>query len=398
MAGLYFHFPGINKMKTVETEVQSSAPEQNKVSFWGELSGSIGDLGTFLPYVLGAISVAGFNPASIFTGFGLFYIFCGWFYKIPMAVQPMKAASAAVLVHQLTPGEVAAAGLITGAVLLVLGLSGLIDFIARLTPPVVISGIQVGLGLSLAMLGVKMIGKDPLLGWPILVLMLFFLQSRRFPAAIMAVAAGIALNFLLHPELAFPSISIGLHFPGITLPAAADFHRGFFLAALPQLPLTLANAVLVTTAVARELFGDRAARVQDRNLCMTMGAANLLAAPMGGYMMCHGSGGVAAHYRFGGRTKRTAYIIGFMLLASGLFLGSDGAKVFALIPEAALGCLLFYSGIDLASAAKHVKQRHEFFLVLAVAALALATNPAVAFVAGFILAKGIEKGWIRWHK
>jgi hypothetical protein len=56
-------------MKTVETEVQSSAPEQNKVSFWGELSGSIGDLGTFLPYVLGAISVAGFNPASIFNHF-----------------------------------------------------------------------------------------------------------------------------------------------------------------------------------------------------------------------------------------------------------------------------------------------------------------------------------------
>lgn len=382
-------------MKNLTTKVRSSKLKQNKVSFLGELSGSIGDLGTFLPYVLGAISVAGFNPASIFTGFGLFYLFCGWFYKIPMAVQPMKAASAAVLVHQLTPGEVAAAGLITGAVLLVLGLTGLIDCLARLTPPGVISGIQVGLGLSLAMLGVKMIGKDPLLGWPILILMLFFLQSRRFPAAIMAVAAGIALNFLLHPELVFPSISIGLHFPGITLPAAADFHRGFFLAALPQLPLTLANAVLVTTAVAQELFGDRAARVQDRNLCMTMGAANLLAAPLGGYMMCHGSGGVAAHYRFGGRTKQTAYIIGIMLLTCGIFLGSDSAKVFALIPEAALGCLLFYSGIDLASAAKHIKQRREFFLVLAVAALSLATNPAIAFIAGFILAKGIEKGWLR---
>lgn len=403
-------------MKELERSDFKAARE--KVNILGELSGSIGDLGTFLPYILGAIAVAGFNPASIFTGFGLFYIFCGWFYNIPMAVQPMKVASAAVLIHNLTPGEVAAAGLIIGAVLLVLGLTGLIDYLARVTPPGVVGGIQAGLGLSLAILGVKMIIKDPFLGWTVLIIMLPLLKSRRFPAAIMGVLAGVILNFVLHPGLAVPSISIGLHLPGLTLPAAADFNRGFFLAVLPQLPLTLANAVLVTTAISHELFGSRADRVTDRNLCLTMGAANLLSAPFGGYMMCHGSGGVAAHYRFGGRTKNTAYIIGLVLLIFGLFLGSDGAKVFALIPEAALGCLLFYSGVDLASAVKikqrekqgdggaasdgkqgdggaASRQRRELFLIFFVAALSLATNPAVAFIAGFILAKGIEKKWFK---
>ncbi|HPU02147.1 MAG TPA: putative sulfate/molybdate transporter [Bacillota bacterium] len=369
--------------------------EKKRINFLGELSGSIGDLGTFLPYILGAISVAGFNPASIFTGFGLFYIFSGWFYNIPMAVQPMKAASAAVLLHNLTPGEVAAAGLITGAALLLLALTGLIEYIGRITPRAVISGIQVGLGLSLAVLGVKMIVTEPLIGWPILLLMLPLLKSRRFPAAIAAVLAGIALNFLLHPGQPLPAISPGIYLPQISLPAAADFNRGFFLAALPQLPLTLANAVLVTTAISRELFGERAARVNNRNLCLTMGAANLIAAPFGGYMMCHGSGGVAAHHRFGGRTKYTAYIIGAFLLAIGLFLGKDGTGIFTLIPEAALGCLLFYSGIDLAAAAKHIGERSEFFVILAVAALSLALNPAVAFIAGFILAKGLEKKWIK---
>lgn len=382
-------------VQALAAEPENSKRKRKKVNFLGEVSGSIGDLGTFLPYVLGAISMAGFNPASIFAGFGLFYIFCGWFYKIPMAVQPMKAASAAVLVHQLTPGEVAAAGLIVGLVLLVLGATGLIESIARITPRGVISGIQVGLGLSLAILGVKMISNDALLGWTILVLMLPLLKSRRFPAAIMAVLVGTALNFLLHPGQVLPSISLGIHIPSITLPAAADFNRGFFLAALPQLPLTLTNAVLVTTAVSHELFGDRAARVKDKNLCITMGAANLLSAPLGGYMMCHGSGGVAAHHRFGGRTKYTPYIIGFMLLAAGIFLGSDSAKIFALIPEAALGCLLFYSGVDLASAAKGVEKRSEFFVIITVAALVLATNPAIAFIAGFILAKGMEKKWIK---
>jgi SulP family sulfate permease len=361
----------------------------------GELSGSIGDLGTFLPYILGAISIAGFNPASIFSGFGLFYIFCGWFYQIPMAVQPMKAASAAVLLHHLTPGEVAAAGLITGVVLLLLGLTGLIDFIGRITPPAVISGIQVGLGISLAVLGVKLIITEPLIGWPILVLMLPFLKSKRFPAAIVAVLVGVVLGFLLHPGQSLPVISLGIHLPEISLPAATNFKRGFFLAALPQLPLTLANAVLVTTALSRELFCTRAAKVSNRNLCLTMGAANLLSAPLGGYMMCHGGGGVAAHYSFGGRTKYTSYIIGGALLTIGLFLGSEGAKIFALIPEAALGCLLFYSGVDLASAAKHTEVKQEFYVILAVAVFSLAINPAVAFIAGFILARGIEKTWIQ---
>ena len=37
-----------------------------------------------------------------------------------MAVQPMKAASAAVLIAGITPGEVAAGGLVMGLVLLLL--------------------------------------------------------------------------------------------------------------------------------------------------------------------------------------------------------------------------------------------------------------------------------------
>ena len=115
-------------------ESTSHTDRGQEKSLFGELSGALGDLGTFLPYVLGAVTVAGLNPASIFAGFGLFYIFCGWFYRIPMAVQPMKAASAAVLTYGITPGEVAAGGLVMGLVLLLLGLTGIVDLISRITP------------------------------------------------------------------------------------------------------------------------------------------------------------------------------------------------------------------------------------------------------------------------
>ena len=114
-----------------------------------ELSGSMGDLGTLLPHLLAVITVAGLSSTSVFMGFGLFYLFSGWFYGIPMAVQPMKAATAAILVQDLTVGEIAAAGIVIGAVLLIIGLSGLINWIARLTPDSVTGGIQVGLGISL---------------------------------------------------------------------------------------------------------------------------------------------------------------------------------------------------------------------------------------------------------
>ena len=68
-----------------------------------ELSGALGDLGTFLPHVLGAITVAGLSPVGVFVAFGLFYLGSGAFYGIPVAVQPMKAASPAVLIQGMTP-------------------------------------------------------------------------------------------------------------------------------------------------------------------------------------------------------------------------------------------------------------------------------------------------------
>jgi hypothetical protein len=56
----------------------------------GELAGACGDLGTFLPHVIGAITVAGLAPAGVLIGFAAFFIASGLFYGLPMAVQPMR--------------------------------------------------------------------------------------------------------------------------------------------------------------------------------------------------------------------------------------------------------------------------------------------------------------------
>ena len=71
---------------------------------------------------------------------------------------------------------------------------------------------------------------------------------------------------------------------------------------LPQLPLTLTNAVIVTALVCRDLFPATAARASERNLALSTGVANLVLAPLGAMPMCHGAGGVQAEHRFGART------------------------------------------------------------------------------------------------
>jgi len=121
----------------------------------GEVSGSLGDLGTFLPLIVGAITVVGMAPTGILTTFGLFYALSGAFYGVPMAVQPMKAASAAMLIEPMQPGAVARAGIVIGAFFLLIGATGVVSRLARILPTTIAAGLQLGLGLSLAGLGLR---------------------------------------------------------------------------------------------------------------------------------------------------------------------------------------------------------------------------------------------------
>src|SRR5438552_16956259 len=130
-----------------------------------EASGACGDLGTFIPHVIGAMTVAGLPPAGVLFGFGMFLISTGLFYGLPLPVQPMKAVSAVILTDGLRPGEVAAAGMMLGIVLLVLGLTGWIGRLARMIPQSVSAGLQLGLGLLMGILGIKLILETPGIGF-----------------------------------------------------------------------------------------------------------------------------------------------------------------------------------------------------------------------------------------
>jgi predicted benzoate:H+ symporter BenE len=362
----------------------------------GEVSGSLGDLGTFLPHIVGAITVVGMAPTGILTTFGLFYALSGAFYGVPMAVQPMKAASAAALIEPMEPGAIAGAGIVIGAFFLLLGATGAVSRLARALPTTIAAGLQLGLGLSLATLGVRLMEKQLWLGVVISAFMLLLMRYRRAPVALVAVIAGIIIGQVLGIAPSFPHLDFGLHLPQFVIPSWVQVVHGTQNAVLPQIPLTLTNAIIVTAAVSRQLFPREVHPVTERNLALTTGIGNLLAAPFGGYLMCHGAGGIAGHVRFGARTATAPVLIGLVFVLLGLGFGDSGYAILKTIPDAVLGGLLLFSGLELALSSKPQEYRDgDLFLVLLMAAISVALNPAAAFAVGLPLAYAFKRNWLR---
>jgi predicted benzoate:H+ symporter BenE len=348
-----------------------------------ELAGACGDLGTFLPHVIGAITVAGLAPAGILVGFGTFLVASGMTYGLPMAVQPMKAISAVLVTGHVGAGEVAAAGMLLGATLLVLGLTGSIGWLARAIPQSVSAGLQLGLGLSMGLLGLQLMWRTPWLGLAALGLVAGLMLLPRFPAApamlAAAVAAGLGTGAVHLPE----HVGFALSLPGLVLPTMEQLWRALELLVLPQLPLTLTNAVIVAALVCRDLFPARAGRASERNLALSSGCANLLLAPLGAMPMCHGAGGVQAQHRFGARTGLAPIFLGAVLLVLGLGFAGSAAALLALIPLPAVGALLLVAGGDLAISRRLFDARPSCYPVIVLAAAAtLLLNPAIGLIVG----------------
>ena len=211
-------------------------PVPRKSGLLGEVGGSFGDLGTFLPHVIGAMTVAGLAPQGVLLGFGIAFVGSGLFYGLPMPVQPMKAVSAVLLTGGLDAGEIAATGLLIGAFMLTLGVTGAIGVLARLIPQSVTAGLQLGLGLSMGMLGLDLLAQTLWFGLAVLVVLVALMQVPRCPAApltlLFAVGVGVAVGIVSVPE----AIPLGWRWPSIVVPSWHDAWQALQLTVIPQLP------------------------------------------------------------------------------------------------------------------------------------------------------------------
>jgi MFS superfamily sulfate permease-like transporter len=348
-----------------------------------ELSGALGDLGTLLPLMLGSIAVAGLVPLPVLAGSAVFYIATAACYRLPIPVQPMKAVAAVLLTAQLSPAALAASGVMLGAALLILGLTGWISRLARIVPQSVLAGLQLGLGLALALVSLDLMASAPLLAVVTIGIVLGLLLVPRAPSALIALAAAVVLAQVQDIPGMGAQILAPAAFELPAWPSRAELESAVSLFVLPQLCLTFTNAVLLTALLANDYFGEHAAHVTPRRLSVTSGLANLLLTPLGALPMCHGAGGLAAHYRFGARSGTAPLALGVALLAVALLPGGLGLALLAAIPAAALGALLMMAAGELALTRRLFDCRPSCWPVIAVTAgVTLWADPFWGLVAG----------------
>jgi SulP family sulfate permease len=368
-----------------------------------ELAGSLGDLGTLLPIVIGMILINRLSPTTVFLAFGLFYLMTGFYYRLPIPVQPLKAVGAIAIAYpnQITESVIGAGGILFGALLLVLSITGTVDRLAKLFTQPVVRGIQLALGLIFLKKGIELIvtqkvflsGVDGrlseypvnlVMGFMVFALVLILLDNRKLPAALAALVFGIIAGLALG-GFQGESISIGPTRIGLILPSLHDFWTAFIMLILPQVPLTIGNACVGTSDMCRSVFPDSPllSRTTAGRFALTMGLANLPAGLFGAVPMCHGTGGLAAHYRFGARTGGAPVIIGVFFVVLALALGDLGLAILALLPNSVLGVLLIFAGLELCPLVRSLQSNEEYFVALLIAGIALAVpNMAWAFGIG----------------
>lgn len=353
-----------------------------------ELSGGLGDLGTFIPLIAGITIVTGMDIGIILIFAGIFNIVTGIIFGQPIPVQPMKAIAVVAIAEQLLPAEIAAAGLISGAIVFLLGVSGSIKKIEKLIPKAIIRGIQLGIGIKLILKGISFITDSPTTGLDSIfvalflsVIVLVLKRYDQFPSALFLFIIGIIILFIVNDE-SISMIKFSMPHFTVIFPTANQWLNGFVKGALPQIPLTLLNSVFAVCILSGDLFPGR--QISTNRMATSVGLMNLIGCGFGGLPMCHGSGGLAGQYHFGARTGGSVVALGLSKLFIGLFFGVSAMKIIQLYPLSILGILLFFAGVELASPVRDQKNYKNISIVAAVVVGILLVNTAVGLLFGLL--------------
>jgi xanthine/uracil/vitamin C permease (AzgA family) len=367
-----------------------------------EWAGAFGDLGTLVPFVVAYIAVLGVDPFGVLLAFGVSLIACGLYYRTPFPVQPMKAIGAvattqAAQTATITAGAVYAASFVSGLIWLVLGLTGLTKRVTDLVSRPVAIGIVLGLGIGFMIEGSKLMAVGWVLSAGLLLLTLLLLGNRVVPVMFLLLIGGAGVAILRDPQLvtALGAVRVEPRWPAFALSDIrwSDVVVGTVFLALPQVPLTLGNAVIAITEENNRLFPDRP--VTERGVSVSTGLMNLFGAGVGGVPMCHGAGGMAGHVRFGARTGGASIILGGILLVLAIFLNGSVQTIFSVIPPEVLGVILFLTGAQLAlGACDFSKDTGERFATVVTAGLSV-WNIGLAFVIGLAVYHLLKRRLIR---
>lgn len=372
----------------------------------GEIAGGLGDLGTFLPDVV-ALSKSQHgvlpNPAAMVFFSGLWSAWAGLIFDLPMPIQPMHAVVAVSLTEGLSPAQIVASGVWLGGFFLLLGSVGLIAWCQRAIPLSVVRGLQLGLGLKVFATGVSLASESFARGWdrdtlamldaalvPVSTIIAMRLYGDRLrPASLVLFAIGICRAILSLPPVSIaPSLPVAPMLPSdIT---ADDWWQGLVRSALPQLPVTLLNAVVSTAKLADDLYPQRQRPATVSRISLSIALMNLSTSWLGHYPSCHGCGGLAAQHLFGARSGSSMVLMGAIKMLVAVLLGPGLVHGLEAFPNAILGVLLALSGVELAATCRDVAERHDAAVMLIGAGSVLQLGTGPAFVVSVVAAVALR--------
>ncbi|KAF1865760.1 hypothetical protein Lal_00021760 [Lupinus albus] len=405
-----------------------------KTTLSSELSGAVGDLGTYIPIVLALSLVNNLNLTTTLIFTALYNIVTGLLFGLPMPVQPMKSIAAVAISESppLTIPQISAAGLSVAAVLLVLGSTGLMSFLYKYLPLPVVRGVQLSQGLSFSFSAIKYIrfqqnlatsksgDQRPWIGLDGLIVALAALcflllttgagvdhlsqqqeqeqqgvNDRKnrvghrlkilsaIPSALIVFLFGLLICFLRDPSI-FKDLKFGPSKISVVPITWEDLKIGFLRAAIPQIPLSILNSVIAVCKLSGDLFPDKEASAMK--VSVSVGVMNFVGCWFGAMPCCHGAGGLAGQYRFGGRSGASVVFLGVGKLVLALIFGNSFGRILGQFPIGILGVLLLFAGIELAMASKDMKTKQESFVMFVCAAVSLTgSSAALGFFVGIVL-------------
>lgn len=357
-----------------------------------ELSGAVADVGVLVPIAVALIVGNGLSATAVLLPAGLLYLTAAAVYRLPVPVQPLKAFGAIAIAKGLGSDEIAAGALLMGVIFIVLGRFGLLDLAARGFPRALIRGVQFTVGLLFLKIAWTLVTEPPKgfqdhalsPGWalPIALLVLvlaFALRSQPITLALVG-AGAVAMVVLAGDKAAFGPSAISL--PHLD---SATFWTAFTVLVVPQVPLSFANSCLATADAARVYFGKAAERVSPGRLATTFGSANLFAGAISGMPVCHGAGGLTAHYAFGARTAAAPAAMGVLLLTLALALGAGLAGLLAAFPLPILAGVLATAGVLHLLLLRDLSRARDWLVALLVGVVGFEVNLTVGLALGLAL-------------
>jgi SulP family sulfate permease len=357
-----------------------------------ELAGAVADLGVLVPIAVALIVKNGLSATAVLLPAGFLYVAAGLLYRLPVPVQPLKAFGVIAIAQGFGSNEIAAGALLMGGIFVLLGASGLLDRVAKIFPHPIIRGVQLSVGLLFCQLAWRLTTAPPaafadhaqptwwLVAGAIVVTLAGLLLHRHTVALILVALATVAMVLAYQGPLTFGPSPI--HVPELSVEA---FTAAGLALVLPQLPLTFANSCLATADVARTYFGQAADRVQPGRLALSLGVANLFAAAISGMPVCHGAGGMTAHYSFGARSGGAPILLGLALLLLAILFGASLPAVLAGFPLPILAGLLAIAGLLHIALLKDLRHPVHWAMAMAVGITGFVSNLTIALVGALVI-------------